>query len=126
MTDAELIARLNKVQWSVVGESIADGNVDEICAQIAAGRIEEYARAFANLQREYDKRGNLLEVALHEIARIVPKHPAGEIARGALQRAALDELARLGQDFDANAGASVIRGLCEAIVSRRDTGEATP
>lgn len=60
------------------------------------------------------------EVAPQYVSHWMPLPPRPDTAR----MAALDELARRGQDFDTDAGASVIQGLCEAIVSQRDTSEA--
>jgi hypothetical protein len=53
MTDEELILRLRKyaVDYGQFGPALE-----------AADRLEEYARAFANLQREYDARGERIEV----------------------------------------------------------------
>ena len=68
MTDEELIKRL--LDWSESDE----GKINDT-REVAADRIEEYARAFANLQREYDARGEQiaklersLEVAVQTVA----------------------------------------------------------
>ena len=54
MTDEELIKQL--LDWSEFDE----GKINDTRA-VAADRIEEYSRAFANLQREYDARGERIE-----------------------------------------------------------------
>lgn len=56
MTDEELIARLRA--W--------DGTPFDDDAEADADRIEEYTHAFANLQREYDARGERIEALVNE------------------------------------------------------------
>lgn len=56
ISDAILIARL---RWKAGAY-----------AKEAADRIEEHSRAFANLQREYDKRGNQIEALVKDKERL--------------------------------------------------------
>lgn len=53
MTDEELIARLRLL--------------NEVDANVAADRIEEGNRALANLQREYNKRADRIEVLMKRL-----------------------------------------------------------
>ena len=56
MSDEELIAWLRDLNVVLGKDAFA----------CAADRLEEYARAFANLQREYDARGERIEVLVKE------------------------------------------------------------
>ena len=122
MTDAELIARLRDL-----GDHAA---FEPHMHHVAANRIY----GLGLLRDMAEARANRFEAALLEIA--TDEHPLGWIAIDALMAtavddsqtansavksnadriAALDEIARLGQEFDAEteAGGSIIQGLREA------------
>jgi multidrug efflux pump subunit AcrB len=71
MTDEELLEMLR----NNVGVSEAACRA----AREAADRIEEYAKAFANLQREYDARGELIEALVKGHDEAVIKRAAWEV-----------------------------------------------
>jgi hypothetical protein len=67
--DRELIARVRDTNNPIC-------DTDRIAA---ANRIEEYAKAFANLQREYDARGELIEALVKGHDEAVIKRAAWEV-----------------------------------------------
>lgn len=126
MTDAELIARLRDL-----GDHAAfEPHMHHVAADRIAVLGKVYRMAIETISDSGRKRGeaegraDVLSVVLSDVLAQLEtfpiKHPQqAEVrarARNVLQKAALDDLARLGQEFDAEteAGGSIIQGLREA------------